>query len=352
MNGKIFSHAAVRAVSAVTPKQHMPLMAFADRFGEKEIERISNATGIKEVTVAEDGMTSSDYAYAAALRLFDEVGIAPEDIDGLIFLTESPDYIIPNTAAVLQHRLGLRTDTVNMDLRYGCAGFVYGLFQASLLVEGGHCKNVLLLAGDTISRFINLQDRSLRMVNGDAACAALITRSDSQIESCYSFFVDGSGKDSLFIPAGGARMPCCPGKTDVLLFDEDGNGRTQEDLYMNGMDIMVFAIRKVPKLIDELMEKIGWDKADVDLFALHQANKMIVNKIARTLKVPADKVPLSIEHTGNCGFDSIPLMLCNEYPGVSPNFRKVIACGFGAGLIAAAGALDLSRTQLIKTFEV
>lgn len=352
MENGFFTKSRVAAVASVIPKKKYSLMNLAEKYGEKEITRIIKATGIREVTVAEEGMTSSDYAFEAARRLIDEININVSDIDGLIFLTESPDYIIPNTAAVLQQRLGLRNDTVNMDLRYGCAGYVYGLFQASLLVESGYCKNVLFLAGDTISHYVNDEDRSLKMVNGDAACATLITSSDECESSCYSFYVDGSGLTSLYIPAGGRRKPMKPGVTDAMNYDEDGNGRTEENLYMNGMDIMVFAMRKVPYLVEDLLSKTKWEKEDVDLFAFHQANKMIVDRIAKTLHVPSDKIPLCMEHTGNCGFDSIPLMLCTLYPGVNPCLKKVIACGFGAGLIAAAGALDLSRTRFIGTFEV
>lgn len=352
MNNRFFSKAQISAVAAVTPKTRFPLTELSARYGEKEIARIIASTGIREVTVAEEGMTSADYAFAAAQRLIAETGTDVSEIDGLIFLTESPDYIIPNTAAVLQDRLGLRTDTVNMDLRYGCAGYVYGLFQASLLIESGYCKKVLFLAGDTISHYINENDRSLRMVNGDAACATLLEASGEEIRSSYEFFVDGSGLGSLLIPAGGRRCPARPGVTDVLAYDEDGNGRTPEDLYMNGMDIMVFAIRKVPVLVKKLLEQTGWSKDEIDLFAFHQANKLIIDRIAKTLKVPSEKIPICMEHTGNCGFDSIPLMLCTEFPGVHPELHKVIACGFGAGLIAAAGALDLSRTVFLKTAEV
>ena len=117
MKNKIFTSARISAVAAVTPKKHMSLMEFFDRFGEKEIQRITAATGIKEVTVAQDDMTSADYAYEAAVRLIEKTGTDISEIDGLIFLTESPDYIIPNTAAVLQHRLNMRSDTINMDLR-------------------------------------------------------------------------------------------------------------------------------------------------------------------------------------------------------------------------------------------
>lgn len=352
MDKKPFTKSYIHTIAAVVPKKKIPLLDFAEFYGEKEIERISKVTGIEEVTVADEDMTSSDYCFAAALKIFEETGISASDIDGLIFLSESPDYIIPNTAAVLQNRLGIRTNTINIDLRYGCAGYVYGLFQASMLIESGYCRNVLLLAGDTMSKFTNQRDRSLKMVLGDAACATLITSCDWTCNTKYSFYVDGSGTNSLLIPAGGCRMPIQKGVTDILEFDEDGNGRTKEDLYMNGMDIMVFAMREVPKIIKDLMTDMAWTNEDVDLFAFHQANKMMVSRIAKTLKVSLDKVPINMLHTGNCGFVSVPLMLCNTYEGINKNFEKVIMCGFGAGLIAAAAAVNLSNTKIIRTIEV
>ena len=119
---------------------------------------------------------------------------------------------------------------------------------------------------------------------------------------------------------------------------------------MNGMDIVLFAIRRIPGLITGILEDAGWTREETDLFALHQANKLILDKMARTLKIPAEKVPICLRHTGNCGFDSIPLMLCTMFPGVNPSFRKVVACGFGAGLIAASAALD--KTTFLETFSV
>ena len=161
---KVFHKSKVVAIASVVPSRRVNLCEFANLYGQEYIERITKSTGVKEVTVAADNKTSSDYCYEAALKLFSETGITAKDIDGLIFLTETPDYIIPNTAAVLQDRLGIPTNSINFDMRLGCAGYVYGLFQAALLIESGYCKNVLFLAGDTMSKYVNIHDRSQRMV--------------------------------------------------------------------------------------------------------------------------------------------------------------------------------------------
>ena len=351
MGEAIFNRARIDTIAAVTPKKRVPLSSFAESFGEEEIRKVTRLTGIEEVTVAGEGRTSSDYCYEAAMHLFRERGISGADLDGLVYVTETPDHIIPATAPVLQDRLGLGKNTVNLDLRCSCSGFVYGLFQASMLIETGVCKRVLLLAGNTASRLVNPLDRALLMVTGDAACAALVVKSDEENPTAFSFYVDGGSMKSIYVPAGGSRMPIQKGVTDVLEIDGDGNGHTLENLRMDGMAIMVFAVRAGTSLIKNVMQTMNWTPDDVNLFAVHQANKLIVDRIAKGLKTAPAKMPVSIQHTGNCGLVSIPLVLCNEFPGVHPELKRVVACGFGSGLIAAAGALDISGTRILKTFD-
>lgn len=348
----MFSNVLIESVISVVPKKRIPLISFADSFGQKDIERIEKLIGIEEVSVAEEGKTASDYCCEAARLLLENRGIKASEIEALIYVTETPDYIIPGTAPIVQHELGLRQNTINLDLRCSCSGFVYGLFQASMLIESNCCENVLLLVGNTSSRLVNPKDRALLMVTGDAASAALITRSAVTKKSCFSFFVDGGSKESIIVAAGGSRMPIEKGKTDVLKYDDDGNGYTDENLKMNGMDVMSFAVKQGRALANDVMNTMSWSVQDVDLFAIHQANKLIVERIAKGLKADLEKVPISIKHTGNCGLVSIPLMLCNLFEGQNPQLGKVVACGFGSGLLAAAGAFDLRETEFIKTRSV
>lgn len=347
-----FYKSRVHTIAAVTPAKHLSLMDFAEEFGEEEIRKVERLTGIEDVTIAAKGMTSSDYCCEAAKILFKEADVKPEEIEALVYVTETPDHIIPATAPIIQDRLGIPTDTINLDLRCSCSGFVYGLFQASLLIETGCAGRVLLLVGNTSSRFVNPKDRALVMVTGDAACAALITRGEHESRSSFSFYVHGGGYQNIIIPAGGSRMPIHKGVTDVLTFDEENNGHTLENLKMDGLEVMSFAVRHGRDLLTKVMQGMGWTADDVDLFAIHQANEMIVKRIAKGIGADLSKVPISLKHTGNCGLVSIPLVLCNTFEGVHPKLRKVAACGFGSGLIAAACGLDLSETSVIKTREV
>lgn len=345
----MFSRCAIKGISAVIPTEVKNINEFVSLYGEKTVARIRKATGIDELHIASKGLTTADYCIEAANSILAQDFFAIADIDGVIFVSQTPDYLIPHTSATIQHRLGISTNAIAMDLNFGCAGYVYGLFQAMLLVEAGYCKNVLLCAGDTLSRYIHPLDRSLRMVMGDAGTATIVSVSDISSQSTFSFFTDGSGCDLLQVPAGASRMPFEKGKTDIVNMDEDGNGRTLENLYMNGSEIMTFALKSVPELVNEVLLKIGWNIEEVDLFALHQANSFMVKYIAKRMKVDSERVPINVQYTGNTSSASIPLMLCNLYANKNEELQKVICCGFGTGLACAAGAIDLSKAVICPT---
>jgi len=348
----MFERSTIRAVAAVIPKERQQIDDFIPLYGEKIVGRIRKATGIEEIRIAPKDLTAADYCIAAAEQIFATQVCPPANVDGVVFVSQTPDYLIPHTSATIQHRLGLPTNTIAMDINFGCAGYIYGLFQAMLLVETGNCCNVLLCSGDTLSRHIHPMDRSLRMVMGDAGTATLVSAYENASPSAFSFFTDGGGASLLQIPAGGSRMPCEKGVTDVVTVDEEGNEHTLENLFMNGTEIMTFALQRVPQVVDEVLSKIDWAKEEVALFALHQANAFMVKYIAKRMKVDAAKVPINVKLTGNTSSASVPLMLCNVYPGINKNLQKVVCCGFGTGLACAAGAVDLSRTEICAPIEI
>lgn len=349
---KTLSRAVVRGIAAVLPRNRLAMETLSPIYGEKMVKRIRKATGIEEVRIAPTGTTASDYCAEAAERLFEQGGFRFADVDGLVFVSQSPDYLVPHTSAILQHRLGLPVSSITMDLNFGCAGYVYGLFQSMLLIETGFCQNVLLCVGDTMSHHVHPRDKALRMVIGDGGTATLLSGGENASPSAFSFFTDGSGAESLTIPAGGARTPCQSGVTDLVREDQDGNARSAENLYMDGTAIMNFALNTAPQMIHEAMEHIGWHSDEVDLFALHQANAFMVKYIAKKMQLSADKVPVDVSHTGNTSSASIPLMLCNRYAEKSESLKKVVVCGFGTGLSCAAGTVDLSNALICSTGEL
>lgn len=339
----IINNVCIRAVNSWLPKQKVELSSFASLYGEAEVNSIIKATGIERIRVVDDNMTSSDMCYFAAEKLFVQDGIDKSMIDGLVFVSQTTDWILPATSIALQHRLGLSQELVCMDVHYGCSGYIYGLFQAAAWVATGACKNVLVLAGDTTSRMINPNDKSLRLVFGDCGTATLVSVGNNRMG--FRIQSDGSGADRLIVPAGGFRLPISE-ETSVLEWDEDKNGRTKNDLYMDGMAIFNFAITKVHKQINVLIEDMEWNKEDVGFYGLHQANEFMVNYVRKKLKIDAALAPVNVKNYGNTGPATLPLLLsdlCSE--NHSYNLAKSILCGFGVGLSWGSVATDLSNTH-------
>ena len=341
----IIQNIQVKAISSWLPEDRLDLQSLSEKYGEKDVLNIINTTGIKQIRVAPSGMTSSDMCLKAAENLLGKEQIDRADIDGLVFVSQTPDYILPVTATCLQDRLGLGKDTVCQDIRYGCSGYIYGLFQAACWIATGACNNVLVLAGDTNSQLVNENDKSLKMVMGDAGTATLVTKGDNAIG--FHIQSDGSGAERLIVPAGGFRTPKSE-ETSILKWDEDKNGRTAEDMYMDGMAIFMFAITKVHKNINTLLELVGWEKDDINLVALHQANKFMVENIGKKLKVPAEKVPTNVEYFGNTGPATIPLLLSDYCSYNKQQFNKVVLSGFGVGLSWGSITCDLSNTNFYE----
>lgn len=342
----ILNNVQLKAVSSWLPENRLEMSDLGSVYGDTEVASIIKATGVERVRIADKDMCSSDMCQKAAEVLIEKEGIDKAEIDGLVFVSQTTDWILPATSIALQDRLGLSKDTVCIDIHYGCSGFIYGMFQAALWVTTGACKNVLVLSGDTTSRMMNENDKSLRMVFGDCGTAALISVGSTSMG--FNIQSDGSGADRLIVPAGGFRTPITE-ETSKLVWDEDKNGRTQNDLFMDGMAIFNFAITKVHKNINTLIDIMKWQKEDVGFFALHQANEFMVNYVRKKLKVDASIAPTNCKDYGNTGPATIPFLLSdicslqNNY-----NLSKVIMCGFGVGLSWGSVAADLSETHFYE----
>lgn len=339
----------VHSIATALPPDTEELSDLDMIFGDGETSRIIKTNGIERIRKAPEELCTSDLCVAAA-----KVFINPElieNIDGIVFVSQTPDYILPATACTLQHRLGLSKSCVAIDINHGCSGYIYGLYQASMMVASGGCRSVLMCAGDVLSRYVNPLDKNERMVFGDAGSATLITRGDREIG--FAFHTDGSGAEHLIIPAGASRKPRNDETTSVNM-REDGGMRSDEDLFINGIEVMNFSLREVPKALAEVLESVGWNKENVTLLGLHQANKFIIDYLRKILKVSADKVPVAMGDTGNTSAASIPLMLCKEKDRLVQDkmLARTVLCGFGVGLSCGAVALDLSGVNLFEPIEL
>ena len=318
-------------------------------FSESEIEKATNSVGVKELFVAEDDQTAADFCYAAAEKLIENLKWDKDSIDGLLFISQTPDYKMPATACVLHGRLGLKSDCIALDINLGCSGFVHGLFVASQFIQGGSCKRILVLTGDTLRRHIAPQDKGISFIISDGGAATAVEYTQQLTPMTLIMKADGSGYGDLIIEAGGERLPYSE-ETKQLYEDKDGSKRAKENLYMNGMNIFTFAIKQVPNLINQILEEHPWDKETVDLFLMHQANAYMVKYIAKRAKIDENKIPINIGKFGNTNGSTIPFLICDIKDDWQMK-KNVVLAGFGVGLSWGAVACQLTsleHTEIIR----
>lgn len=340
--------ARIAALACAVPKEQVDLMHLG--FDAETMQRTMKLTGVHTVRYAPPGKTAADYCLRAAQEILEKTNIQSETIDGIVFATPHPDYIYPGNCSIIQKELDLSKKCVVMDVNHSCTGMVYGLYLADLLVRSGDARNVLVCCGDTASHHLHPKDRALRMVVGDGGAAALVSRGGRKTAQ-YSFCHDGSGLRFLYTPAGGERMPRCAGITDVEKTDAEGNIRTLEDEYMDGMEVMRFVLNEVPMLIDDVLAKSGWCREDAAVYAMHQANEFILKSLMRAMHLKKDAVLVDIDGYGNIGGASLVLALCHAHEKPHEPWGKAVLAGFGTGLSGAAMAADLTDTDIFRVLE-
>jgi len=331
--------AAIQAINYYLPEKTLTNEELAKVFPEWPAEQIYQKTGIRNRHIAADDETASDLAFYAAQNLFNQSNYAAENIDMVILCTQAPDYVLPTSACTIQNRLGIPSSAGAFDFNLGCSGYVYGLSIAKGLVESGSANNILLLTGDTYSKFMHAKDKNVRTIFGDAGTATLIqgVESEEELIGPFTFGTDGAGADKLIVKVGGTRYA----SEDEFL---QGGGEKREDgfpnstLFMDGPSIFSFTLRVVPKMLRALFEKTGLSIDDIDLFVFHQANKFMLDNLRRQSKIPEEKFILDMENIGNTVSSTIPIALTNaKNKGVLKANQKVMLVGFGVGLSWAAG---------------
>lgn len=335
--------ARIADIAFYLPEQILSNQDLAALYPEWPAEKIYTKTGINERHIAAMGETAGDMAIQAARSLFAKGSCEPTDIDFVILCTQAPDYTLPTTACLIQHALGIPRHAGALDINLGCSGFVYALSLAKGLIETGSARNILLLTADTYSKYIHPLDKSVRTLFGDGAAATLVRASATNESGAIGPFVfgtDGAGADKLIVKAGGFRKPKSP-ETAIEAKDASGNVRAEDNLYMDGADVMTFSLTEVPKAVEALLDKVNWTKDDVGQFVLHQANRFMLEALRKKLKVPAEKFPIRVEHCGNTVSSTIPIALADlmRTGELQPGMNAVLV-GFGVGYSWAAVAVQ------------
>lgn len=338
----------IAGIAACVPPTRVDNMDSSLVEDKHELEKYIETTGVRYRYLAEVGICSSDLCCAAAEKLIAEMGIDKDEIGCLIMVTQTPDYIFPATACIIQNRLGLSTNCMSFDITMSCPGWIYGLSVMSSILSASKLKKGLLLVGETSTKAKSPYDR-VNLLAGDAGTATLLEYSDDCSPLLFSMHTDGSNYRSLIIPDGGYRNMVTPQSFEYVEC-KDGMLRNRLNANMEGDDILSFAMHAAPKCIKGLLENFGKDKDEVDYFLIHQANRMINKLIQKRLKIDDLHCPYNIEEFGNTSSTSIPLMIVNKL-SESIKGKNIVACGFGTGL--AWGALhtnmatDLHVTELI-----
>lgn len=295
-------------------------------------DRMTKKIGIYSKHIVAENEYASDLACEAAKKLFAS-GIDKNEIDFLLYCTQSPDYYLPTTACLLQERMDLARSCGALDYNLGCSGFVYGLSLAKGLIESGQVNNILLINSETYSKFINPKDRNVHLLFGDAAAATVISKSDdnSSYINNFVFGTDGRGGEKLIVPSGGLRRPISA-ETGIETEDEVGNIRSKNNLYMDGKEVYKFALNEVPKAIERLLEKENTTLADYDYFVFHQANCYMMESLRKRINIPEGKFSMQMGDCGNTVSASIPIALKREcLYGNIKNGDRVLLVGFGVG---------------------
>lgn len=311
----------------------------SDIFGNWESGKILRKTGIRSRHIVVDE-TASDLAVKAVTNLFNTYDLNASTIEFVIVVTQSPDYILPTTACMLQDRIGLKKSVGALDINLGCSGYIYALSVARGLITSRASKNVLLITADTYSRYIHPLDKSTRTLFGDAATATFIDQQNIDDIMRFTFGTDGSKYDKLIVPASGFKMPKTD-QTKLAVEDKDGYIRSLENLYMDGVGIFNFTLEIIEPLVYETLEKNQLSKEDIDLFVFHQANKFMLENVRQSLEIPRDKFYVNMEYVGNTVSSSIPIALkMAEVEGRLKKGMKVLVAGFGVGLSWGATILN------------
>lgn len=342
---------AIRGISCCVPKNTERNIDL-EILTQEEIQKFIEATGVEERRIATKEICTSDLCCEAAEKLIKDLNWQKEEIEILVFVSQTADYILPVSAAILQDRLGFSTDCIAFDVPLGCSGYVYGISIIAGMMKAAGLKKGMLLAGDTSSKLLSKTDKSTVPLFGDGGSATAFEFDENAEKLLFDLGTDGSGYKAIIIPDGGSRNRINEDSLKVTK-NEEGISRNSCNLVLDGMDVFGFGISQAPKTVNKLIEKFEIDKDAIDHFVFHQANLMMNKMIVKKLKLPVEKVPYSLKGFGNTSSTTIPLTIVTELKENLTNTSKdLIICGFGVGLSWGTAKIRLDNVVISDLIEI
>jgi len=310
----------------------------------QERERLVRNIGIRQRRMCADWQCFSDLAFVAAERLMADLGWQRDEVDALLVVTQSPDYLIPATAIILQERLKLTQTTIAFDINLGCSGYPFGLHVLGSMIAAGAIKKGLVLVGDKCA---SLYDPLF----SDAGTATALEFDPQAPPIHFDLNSDGSGYRAIILPVGGHRE-----KSSFQHFiparDENGIWRTPYDLQLDGPAVLSFSTQRVPPAVTRLLEYAKVSPETVDYFLFHQANRMINETIRKKLRLPEEKVPMTLHDFGNTSGASIPVtMTARIHEQLRSGPKRLLMAGFGIGLSWGECVIDVDGAVFPELIE-
>ncbi|HNZ43486.1 MAG TPA: ketoacyl-ACP synthase III [Bacteroidales bacterium] len=344
-------HVKVAGIAACVPKNIVENSAYP-LFVNDEYDKFVASVGIERRRIVEPGVCTSDLCYAAADKIVQDLGWNREEIDLLVFVSHTADYKLPATSCILQQRLGLSRDCMTLDITLGCSGYIHGLNVAASLMAAGTIKKCLLLAGNTQSLYASYEDKSAYPLFADGGTATALEWDEQADDMFFHFGTDGSGYQAIILPDGGCRNPVTP---DSFRMEdiEGGNRCSRLHERLDGMEVFSFGITRAPQSVNKLIENFNLNIETPDYFLFHQANRFMVEKIRKKLKLPEEKVPYNIKDFGNTSCATIPLLMVTNLKEQLENKKlQLLLCGFGVGLSWGSAVLSTDKCRVSDLVEI
>ena len=348
-----YKNIKISASAAAVPTERIPVDSYCWINGAETVEKFKAMTGIQEFRRTLPYQTASDLGFVAAKRILEAQNIDRDTIGALVFVAHSTDYRRPATACVLHKRLGLSKNCAAFDISLGCSALVYGLQTVCSMMSNSDIERALLIVGETMTKMVGPKDRSVNMMFGDGGAALLLENDNTCTDEIHILLkTDGNGYNAIIAPAGGFRNMYA---SQEEMEWPDGNIRTLYNTYMNGTEVFSFTVTDVPKTVKEFLAITNTSVDDYDSFIFHQANRFILKQLCKKLKIPAERMPISLSKFGNTSAAATALTLCDAYGNVSGQSIRTMFCCFGIGLswgVVSANIRTESVYPILETDEL